>query len=224
MGGPARGATAPQGWGVPFGDRTRRAYRCEGRAVDEGLGRLHSRRTPAGAAACDRRPGRPRARGLRDRPRVRADRGCARATRDPLHLGGQSRGGVDRGQGMGRGGPLDGPGPDRLGASSRPGDRPRLGRSGRRLGTVPDPLGADAGLRVRRPAATDQLRRRQAGPRPRLDPARPTAEDRRQGGKAGPLPGPQGGVLPGRVRARPGGPRRARAGPRAGPCRRPAAA
>ena len=36
------------------------------------------------------------------------------------------------------------------------------------------------------------------------------AQDRRQGREAGPLPGPEGGVLPGRLRARPGGPRRAR--------------
>ena len=50
------------------------------------------------------------------------------------------------------------------------------------------------------------------------------AKDRRQGGEAGPLPGPQGGVLPGRLRARRGGARGARARPRAGAGRRPPAA
>ena len=59
---------------------------------------------------------------------------------------------------------------------------------------------------------------------PGLDPARAAEQDRRQGAQAGPLPGPEGGVLPGRLRARPGGPRRARARSREGAGRRPAAA
>ncbi len=40
-----------------------------------------------------------------------------------------------------------------------------------------------------------------------LDPARAAGEARRQGREAGPLSGPEGGVLPGRLRARPGGAR-----------------
>ena len=42
------------------------------------------------------------------------------------------------------------------------------------------------------------------------------AADRRRRGQAGPLPGPEGGLLPGRLRARPGRPRRARPRPREG--------
>ena len=59
---------------------------------------------------------------------------------------------------------------------------------------------------------------------PDVDPARAPGADRGEGGEAGPLPRPQGGVLPGRLRARPGGAGRAGARPREGPGRRPAAA
>ena len=50
------------------------------------------------------------------------------------------------------------------------------------------------------------------GRRSRRDPARAPVPLRRAR-QAAPLPRPQGGVLPGRLHARPGGPRRARAGP-----------
>ena len=69
------------------------------------------------------------------------------------------------------------------------GDRPRLGRPRGRLLAVPVPLGADAGLRVRAPAASDRLPRRAPGARPGLDPGRAAGEDRRQGAKLVRYPG-----------------------------------
>ncbi len=143
-------------------------------------------------------------RGLRHRPRVRADARDPRAAGDPLHGGGQPRRRLVAGQGAG---------------ALRPA-RARLARSvwerqpdlAIAHGSVDlavvsrpvsDPLGADAGLRVRRHPAPDQLPGRAPGAGPRFDPARAAAANRREGAQAGPLSRPQGGVLPGRLRARP---------------------
>ena len=88
-----------------------------------------------------------------------------------------------------------------------------------------DPLGADAGLRVRAACSARSPSGWRAGcwrrTRSRSSGWRKIGA---KGEEAGPLPGPEGGVLPRRLRARPGGPRRARARPREGARRRPAAA
>ena len=86
----------------------------------------------------------------------------------------------------------------------RPRARPRLGRPRRRLGRCfRDPLGADAGLRVRRPAAPDRLPGRASGC---WSPTRSRSSGwRRSAPRPSKLfryPGPEGGVLPRRLRAR----------------------
>ena len=59
------------------------------------------------------------------------------------------------------------------------------------------------------------FRAARAGPGAGGDPGRPAAQDRRQAEEAGPLPRPEGGVLPRRLRPRRGDHRRPRARPRA---------
>ena len=129
-----------------------------------------------------------RGRGLRHRARVRADRGRAGAARHPVHLGRQAR--------------------RRLDAAARRGRWPGARRGLARLvwerrpdlaiahGSV-DLAVVSALFRI--PSAQMQdyefaglqrqisFRRRAAGARPRLDPARAAAQDRREGAQAGPL-------------------------------------
>ena len=166
-----------------------------------------------------------RARGLRHRARVRADAGDPRPARDPVHR--------------------------RSAATAAPRRSARRGRSAGRSARLarlvwerrPDLAIAHGSVDLavvsalfRIPSAQMQdyefagLQRRIAfrvARRVLVPDAIPLERLARIGAKgeqAGPLPGPQGGVLPGRLRARPGGARRARARPREGPGRRPAAA
>ena len=101
----------------------------------------------------------------------------------------------------------------------RPADRsrarPRLQRHLRRRQAAADPVRHRLRLRVGEPAAPHQLPPRHPDRRPGRDPARAPVPLRRHRRQAAPLRGPQGGVLPGGLRARPGGPGRARAGSRA---------
>ncbi|CAA9548850.1 MAG: protein of unknown function DUF354, partial [uncultured Thermoleophilia bacterium] len=117
-------------------------------------------------------------------------------------------------------------GGDGLGAAPalRPGGRPRLQR--------PRPRGPRPGrarrehvrLRVRHLPAPDRLPPGPPGPRARGDPGRAAGRLRRPTAEARPVPRSEGGVLPGRLRARPGRAARARARPGQGPDRRPDAA
>ncbi len=90
------------------------------------------------------------------------------------------------------------------GAALRPRARPRLGRPRRGQHAAADPIGADAGLRVRRPAAQARLPRRAAGC---SSPTRSRSSDCAAPGPAERklfrYPGPEGGLLPRRLRARP---------------------
>ena len=89
---------------------------------------------------------------------------------------------------------------------------------------VAHPLGADAGLRMGRPAAKDQLASRAPRNRSRRDTDRPPAARRGRQGQARSLSGPEGGLLPRRLRARPSGSGRARDRAELDPRRGPPAA
>ena len=145
--------------------------------------------------------------------RLRADRGAGRAPRagrdghraPPRRApGGQGAGAalaVGRARALG------------AAAALRPRARARLQRRHRRRADARDPVVDDVRLRVGHGAAHDQL---PAGPgrrRARRDPAR-AAGALRRGREAPALPGPEGGVLPRRPRARPGRAGRARPGSR----------
>ena len=91
----------------------------------------------------------------------------------------------------------------------RPRPRPRLQRPRDRRPRARHPRGQHARLRVRGHPAPDRLPARQAGDVPGLGPARAAAALRRRPREAVPLPGPEGGVLPLRLRARSRGARAA---------------
>ena len=99
----------------------------------------------------------------------------------------------------------------RLGALQALGEGPRLRRRARARLPRADDHGAaarhpeldDVRLRVRDVPAPARLPRRDAGRRPRRDPARAARAVRRQAAEARPVPGPEGGVLPRRLHARP---------------------
>ncbi len=193
-------------------------------AAYEDLGRLHRGRPSPRPAADHRAPAGRGARDRRDRARVRADAGDPRAARHPLYERRSPRRRLGARQGAGAGRALEPARTARLAAALRPRARPRLGRPGGRLRRLPDPLGADAGLRVRRAAAADQLPRRAPRHGPRGDPGRAARQGRGAGAQAVPLSGAQGGLLPGRLRARLGGAGGARTRSRSGDRRRPPAA
>ena len=91
---------------------------------------------------------------------------------------------------------------------------PRLQRRERGRGAAARPERHRLRLRVGGGAAPGELPPGAGGGGARRDPAR-AARPLRRARQAARLPGPQGGVLPGRLRARPGGARRARPRPRA---------
>ena len=163
--------------------RHRRAGACAcsrpaaplGSPADEGLGRLHGRGASAGPAADHRAARSARATRSSSPPASTGRRWASStgsgsptprsaATAAPRR---SARAGARRALGAA--------GAAGLGAAAGPGARPRLGRPRRRLGALPHPLGADAGLRVRRPAAPDRLPRREPGAGAGLDPARAAA-------------------------------------------------
>ena len=74
-------------------------------------------------------------------------------------------------------------------ATVRPRPRPRVGRPRRRLRDPARAGRADAGLRVRRPAAPNQLQSRTPGAGPRRDPSRSAARTRRIAVEPLPVPG-----------------------------------
>ncbi len=86
-------------------------------------------------------------------------------------------------------------------ARLRSGDRPRLQRHHGRGGAVADPVLDDVRLRVGDGPAQRQLPARAGGRRSRRDPARAAGPVRRAR-QAASVRRPQGGVLPGRLRAR----------------------
>ena len=94
----------------------------------------------------------------------------------------------------------------------RPSARARLQRHHDRGRAPAHPVRDDVRLRVGHRPAQRQLPAGQGRGGPRRDPARAPLSLRRPGQDPR-LPGPQGGVLPGRLRARPGGPRRPRPRP-----------
>ena len=145
---------------------------------------------------------RPRGRG--HRPRVRADRRHPRAARDRARGVGRHAGGSTAGKGVALA---------RRSAALARWARARrfdlaLAHGSVDLAVVAlaaaDPDRADAGLRVGGPAAEDQLARRAPGDRARRDPGRPARARRCPAGEAFRYPGPEGGLLPRRLRARPG--------------------
>ena len=193
--------------------------------TNEGLGRLHGRRAPARPAADHRAARGARRRGLRHRSRVRADAGDPRAARDPVHVGRRAR---RRPRTLGKGGRSRGRSARlaRLvwGRRPRAGDRPRLGRPRGRLAALPHPLGADAGLRVRRPAAPDRLPGRAPGAGPDSIPVERLRRIGAKGAKLVRYPGLKEEYYLADFEPDAGGARRARARPREGPRRRPPAA
>ena len=138
---------------------------------------------------------------------------AVRALRDRAHRDRPSPRRRAAGQGAGAGGALGGADPLGARARLRSRPRPRLQRRHGRRGDPADPLRDHLRLRVGDGPAHRQLPPGPGGRGPGRDPARAPVPLRRPR-KAAPLPGPQGGVLPGRLRARPGGARRARARPR----------
>ena len=106
----------------------------------------------------DRAAGSAGGRGVRHRARVRADAGDARAAGDPVHVGRQPRRRLDA---AARGGRWPGArrGLARLVWERRPDLAIAHGSVDLAVvsGRLPDPLRADAGLRVRRAAAPDRL-------------------------------------------------------------------
>ena len=100
-------------------------------------------------------------------------------------------------------------------AQDRPRARPRLQRHLGRGEAAADPVRDGVRLRVGAPAARDQLPAGHARGRARRDPAGPPDAVRRDRGQVAAVRGPEGGVLPGGLRARPGGARRAGPGRRA---------
>ena len=138
--------------------------------------------------------------------------GRARAARHPLHGGRQPRRRLALRKGGRSPGARRAAGAAGLAAPARPGDRPRLGRPRRRL------LRCSGSPRCRcrtTSSPTCSARSRSGAARrvlvPDSIPVERLAQDRREGDEAGPLPRPEGGVLPRRLRARPGRARRARA-------------
>ena len=97
----------------------------------------------------------------------------------------------------------------------RPRARPRLQRHHDRRRAAAHPVRHHVRLRVGDRPAQRQLPAGRGRGGPRRDPAR-AALSLRRAGQDPRLPGPQGGVLPGRLRARPGDPRRPRPRPRRG--------
>ena len=87
-------------------------------------------------------------------------------------------------------------------ARLRPRARARLARPDADRPLARDPERDDVRLRVRLAPAPARLPRGDAGRRPRGDPARAARPLRRAAAEAAPLPGPEGGVLPRRLRAR----------------------
>ena len=165
-------------------------------------------------------------RGLRHRPRVRADAGDPRAAGDALHRRSAATAAPRRWARAGAGGPLGAARRARLGAaaatsrsptarSTWPSSRPSSASPRCRCRTTSSPA-----CSARSPSAS---RRRVLVPDTiPLERLRRIGAPRRS--KLVRYPGPQGGVLPRRLRARRGGPRRARPRPREGAGRRPPAA
>ena len=175
------------------------------------LGRPDQQPPRARDAPADRGDARRRSRGGGDRARVRADARAVRALRDRPH-----RGRPPPRRAAGRQGARPGlaqPGAGALGARAalRRGPRSRLQRRerGRRPAAHPERHGLR--LRVGQGPAPGELPPRPGGGGARRDPARAPGALRRRGQDPR-LSGAQGGVLPGRLRARPG--RAGRAGPR----------
>ena len=166
-------------------------------------------------AARHRRAARAGARGARHRARLRPDGAAVRA----LRPGARGRSGAT-GAAAWRPRPWGWPSVGRAGALGaaqrplRPRARTRLQRRHRRRAAAAHPVVDDVRLRVGEGPAHRQLPPRAGGRGARGDPARaPRPLWRRRQAPA--LSGAQGGVLPRRLRARPGGARRA--GPRSLP-------
>ena len=147
-------------------DAMRRACDSEGRpSADDGLGRLHRRRAPARPAA-DHRAAARRAGTRSSSPPASTGRrsGSSTGSGCPTPSVGEHGGASTLGKARALGGALGAARPSWSGRS-----RPELAiaHGSVDLAVVSvrcrDPLGADAGLRVRRPAAPDRLPGRRAG-------------------------------------------------------------
>ena len=122
---------------------------------------------------------------------------------------GRHRGGRLAAKGVGPAVALDGAAALGARAEDRHRARPRLQRRHRRGAAARHPQLDGLRLRVGEGPAQRQLPAGEGDRRAGGDPARPPAAVRRHRGQAPPVSGPEGGVLPGRLRARPGGARRA---------------
>src|SRR4051794_22749123 len=178
-----------------------RAWR---RSPREGLDRYDGARARAGVPAADRHPARPRGRGGDHGARLRAD---ARAARAPRTRGGRGRWEARRAVASPEGAADDAParrapevGPR---ARFRRRARPRLARADDLRAPARNPELDDLRLRVRDAATPDGLPRGDAGRGAGSHPSGPPAAVRRPPAEARAVPGPEGGVLPRGLRARP---------------------
>ena len=173
--------------------------------VCEGLGRLHRRRPSAGAAADHRAPAATRPRGRDHRPRATGrPRACSTA-RDPLYESSAPTAAPRRPARRGRwdrAARASGAGPAASASTWRSPTARSTSRSSRAL--LADPAGADERLRARRAAAADLASaRRSRVLAPDAIPVEAMEKAGARRGAAVPLPGPEGGLLPRRLRARP---------------------
>ena len=191
-----------------------RAAAPGGRGAHEDLDRPLGTRPPGGLPPARAAAARGRTRRRGHRARLRPDAGARgdRGHRRPARR--RTRRALRRRQAAQPGRPLDGA--LALGAhppALRPRRGARLERPADRRALAARPGRRPLRLRVGDVPAHDRLPARAAGDRARRDPAGATAPLRRRAAEAAPLPGAQGGVLPPRLRARPGDPRAGRRRP-----------
>ena len=201
-----RAPTTPCRW-----ERTSRRIRSARSSKHARLDRPDQQPPRARHAPADRGDAGGRARGGGHRARLRPDARAVRALRHRAHgdrppprraarvQGGRARVAQRRAGALGARAPL------------RRGDRARLERRERGGRAAAHSGGHGLRLRVRRAAAPRELPPLPRGDGAGADPARAAGPLRREAGQAAPLRGPEGGVLPGGLRAGRGGARGARA-------------